>query len=1344
MKHLLEQAGYVCEPQMGIWVRPGFTSIAYSDGDEVEQRLARIVGAATDLSVLSDDLKNHITDWPSLYHLSNNRANILRPFERFFAGAQVLEIGAGCGAISRYMGESGAQVLALEGAIRRADIARKRTRDLPNVEVLAERFDQFNTNAQFDIVTLIGVLEYANMFVPGAQPALTMLQRARALLKPGGLLLIAIENQLGVKYWAGAPEDHLGVPMYGIEGRYRTDQPQTYGRKKLQELITAAGFAHADFLSALPDYKLPISIVTSGGFESDDFDAAALASQSVRRDPQLPQQLSFAPELAWPAVVENGIGMDLANSFLIAASVSEASALDPDVLAFHYSTGRRREYCKQTIFQRSPEGDIGVHCKLIAPANAAPGGLLHFQAPPYTKYIQGQTLASELVQLVSRDGWSLDAVGEFLRSYLQVVRSIVCGERPQPTVLTVHELLPGESFDLLPQNIIRDVNGYCHAIDREWVLRGEMPVGWLLCRGLQLLVRDVTRFGAPASNFETTCSGFIQAAFRSTGYEIDYPTLEAFAAMEAQAQAEAAGLTLQQIPKLLSDSPLPMRATAQMVAAHTQRIEQLESQLSSRDQQLLVLTQTLSSKDQQLSSLTQTLASQDHQIASLTQSILASQDRLITGMTQDLADSHDQRLARLSESLALHQQQLSHLAQTLAAKDAQIAALYSSASWRIMAPVRWAAQPLINVGTTARAIGSVLQRNGGLLPTARLALRVLQQQGLPALLYAARTAVKPQKIQHAGLVALPLHTDSMSGSSPAQQAVVPDRNDYTEWVRRYDTLTDADRQRMRDVQAAFAVQPLISVVMPTYNAKAEWLIEAIDSVRRQIYPRWQLCIADDASTDPAIRPILERYAMQDERIKVVFRQKNGHISAASNSAIELATGEWIALLDHDDLLNENALFWVAETINRAPDARLIYSDEDKISESGRRSDPYFKCDWNPDLFYSHNMICHLGVYNACIVKEIGGFRQGFEGSQDYDIALRCIERIDTAQIIHIPRVLYHWRVHAESTAMSGDSKPYAALAGERAINEHFARTGVNGRVKYVGYGYEPAYDLPTDLPLVSIIIPTRNGKALLKQCIDSISKKTSYKNYEILIVDNGSDEPAALAYFEELSKKPNIRVVRDDSPFNYSRLNNKAVEVAQGEVIALVNNDIEVISRDWLTVMVAHALRPCVGAVGAKLWYTNKTLQHGGVILGIGGVAGHSHKHSREGASGYFSRLLITQSLSAVTAACLVIKKSIFNEVGGLEEEKLRIAFNDIDFCLRVREAGYRNVWTPLAELFHHESASRGHEDTPEKQARFNQEVAYMKQRWGAKLLNDPAYSPNLTLDHEDFSYAWPPRLELM
>lgn len=580
------------------------------------------------------------------------------------------------------------------------------------------------------------------------------------------------------------------------------------------------------------------------------------------------------------------------------------------------------------------------------------------------------------------------------------------------------------------------------------------------------------------------------------------------------------------------------------------------------------------------------------------------------------------------------------------------------------------------------------------------------------------------------------------GRQPAYSPFSTDRNNYPKWIREFDTLTDKVRAAMRTQSDQFKCKPLISVVMPVYNPNPAWLKEVIESVRSQIYPQWELCIADDASSNPEIRPILERYVREDKRIKVTFREKNGHISAASNSALSLSKGEWIALLDHDDLLAEHALFWVADAINKHPESRLIYSDEDKIDEKGVRSGPYFKCDWNQDLFYSHNMITHLGVYHAELVNAVGGFRIGIEGSQDYDLALRCIERIAPDQIYHIPRVLYHWRVHAESTASSSDAKPYAMIAGERAINEHLERLGVNAKAELMVYGYRVRYTLPDTLPLVSLIIPTRNGLNFLRQCLESILEKTTYPNYEILIVDNGSDEPATLQYLKGLVSEPRIRVIRDDSPFNYSALNNAAVKVAHGEIVGLINNDIEVISPDWLSEMVSHALRPEVGAVGARLWYSNDTLQHGGVILGLGGVVAHSHRTLSKDNPGYCGRASLIQSFSAVTAACLLIRKSIYEEVTGLNENELQVAYNDVDFCLRVREAGYRNIWTPYAELYHHESATRGTEDTPEKQARFEKEKTYMQLRWGNALQNDPAYSPNLTFGDEDFSLAWPPRVE--
>ncbi|MBZ0092100.1 MAG: glycosyltransferase [Sulfuricellaceae bacterium] len=655
----------------------------------------------------------------------------------------------------------------------------------------------------------------------------------------------------------------------------------------------------------------------------------------------------------------------------------------------------------------------------------------------------------------------------------------------------------------------------------------------------------------------------------------------------------------------------------------------------------------------------------------------------------------------------------------IAEREAAIAgreALLASTSWRVTRPLRFIGYQVRRIGRFIHAAWRWIEQNEGILNATRKLLSVLSQHGWSGLKSRIRTR------------------------SEADLANALVGKNYREWVSRYDSLSDAGRAQIQAAIERLERKPRFSILMPTYNSKPEWLEDAIESVQRQLYPNWELCIADDASTAPGIRPILERYAHEDSRIKVVFRESNGHISAATNSAFALATGEYVALLDHDDILAEHALFWVAEAINGRPEAGLIYSDEDKLDEDGRRYDPYFKCDWNYDLFLSHNLITHLGVYRADLVRGVGGCREGYEGAQDYDLALRVVERLRREQIVHIPRVLYHWRAHAASTSKQGAAKPYAWLAGERALNSHLARMGTKARAELLPEGhYRVHYDLPSSVPHVTLIIPTRNGLALIRQCVDSILEKTSYPNYDILIVDNGSDDPAVLAYFEALKGDKRIRILRDERPFNFSALNNLAVTQAKGELIGLINNDIEVITPDWLTEMASIAIQPGVGAVGARLWYPNDTLQHGGVVL-VGGVAGHSHKGLAKGLPGYAKRAVVLQSFSAVTAACLLIRKTIYQEAGGLDETNLKVAFNDVDFCLKVRELGYRNVWTPYAELYHYESATRGYEETPEKRSRFDQETVYMKKRWGALLLNDPAYSPNLTLDREDFSFAWPPR----
>jgi GT2 family glycosyltransferase len=565
---------------------------------------------------------------------------------------------------------------------------------------------------------------------------------------------------------------------------------------------------------------------------------------------------------------------------------------------------------------------------------------------------------------------------------------------------------------------------------------------------------------------------------------------------------------------------------------------------------------------------------------------------------------------------------------------------------------------------------------------------------------------------------------------------------YRSWVASYDTLSPEDLAQMHSLAAEFPQRPLISILVPVYNTNGDILRTAIESVRSQTYDNWELCLADDASTLPHVCEILAEYAHRDPRIKVVCRRVNGHICEASNSALALASGLWVALLDHDDVLSPHALFCVVDAINRHPSAKLIYSDEDKIDLDGERRFPYFKPDWNPELLLSHNMICHLGVYRTDLVRALGGFRAGFEGAQDHDLALRYIEHIEPAEIHHIPHVLYHWRMVPGSTALNSAQKPYARSAGARALAEHLHRRNIRAHVEISDAGYRVRYELPSPAPVVTLIIPTRNRHQLLEQCVSSICKLTTYPNYEILIVDNGSDAPASLAYLARVQERAQIRVLRDERPFNYSALNNAAVAAAKGSIIGLLNNDTEVISPDWLDEMVALACQPGVGAVGARLWYSDDRIQHAGVVLGIGGVAGHVYRHLLRNEIAPCSRARFLQSFSVVTAACLIVRKDLYVRAGGLNENDLAVALNDVDFCLKLREIGCRNVWTPHAELYHHESASRGADDTPAKAARFRKECDYMLRRWGTTLRQDPAYSPNLTLEREDFSPAFPPRAE--
>ena len=723
-------------------------------------------------------------------------------------------------------------------------------------------------------------------------------------------------------------------------------------------------------------------------------------------------------------------------------------------------------------------------------------------------------------------------------------------------------------------------------------------------------------------------------------------------------------------------------------------LKELRAQITNRDGQIGSLSQAVAERDGQIGSLNQAVAERDGQIGSLSQAV-AERDGQIAGLNR----IYEEVISSIDE-------------------------IHESFSWRITLPMRFASSKVKNLIKLIKLLPRINRFGGGLMGTAKKTWRVYLNEGW--------AGVKRRILFVANRRNGILGTFNCSDLSSVEDK----QNDYGEWVRRYDTLTDADRKQIKLHIDSFQNKPLFAVVMPVYNPPILFFDKAIQSVRNQLYPNWELCIADDASTDPSVREVIERHRKEDKRIKVIYRSENGHISKASNSALELALGDFVAMLDHDDAIPEHALYFFAEELNRNPDVDFLYSDQDKIDTNDIRYDPYFKPDFNPDLLRSQNFVDHLAVFKASIVRELGGWRTEFDGSQDYDLVLRVTEKTPLSRIRHIPYVLYHWRAVPGSLAIDADAKNYAPATSRKALAEHLKRLDIQGEVTshYPNLSiHRVIYPLPME-PMVSVIIPTKDGLDILRQCLDGLFNKTDYKNFEVLIVNNQSKEPATLVYLKEVSKDHRVTVLDYDHPFNYSAINNFAVSKAKGSVLVFLNNDIEVINRDWLREMVSHAVRPGIGAVGARLYYPDGTVQHAGVLLGYKGRAGHMYRNASPDWLGYWARGVLIQNLTAITAACMVVRKEIFDAVGGFDQENFTITFNDVDLCLRIHEKGFRNLYTPYAELLHHESKTRG-------LSAIQSEEDYFESRWKSYIEYDPAYNLNLSLTSENFALSFPPRV---
>lgn len=561
--------------------------------------------------------------------------------------------------------------------------------------------------------------------------------------------------------------------------------------------------------------------------------------------------------------------------------------------------------------------------------------------------------------------------------------------------------------------------------------------------------------------------------------------------------------------------------------------------------------------------------------------------------------------------------------------------------------------------------------------------------------------------------------------------------DYPSWIRSHDTLTNRDRRAICQQIGLFANRPTISILMPVSDAASIFLPKAIRSVCKQLYPDYELCIAVDPASSLKVHQAIASAACKAQNVRVIHCAVSDRISAAANTLLDDATGEFVIVLGQDDEIAEHALYHVALALAANRELDLLYSDEDRIDQTGQRYGHYFKPDWNPDLFLGQNLVGRSGIYRRTLAIEMGGYLENGARLLEWDFALRFAGGISPARIFHIPRILHHQR--SIQGAASEDAEKPDDSDDTLCIMKYWRQHGIAASVSVLENGGVISHlPLPAHPPLVSIIICTRNKVEWLRQCVDGISTLTNYPEYELIIVDNGSDEAATLHYLDELAVAGKAQIVRDPAPFNFSALNNRAASLANGSMLCLMNNDIVPISACWLSEMVANALRPEIGAVGAKLYYPDERIQHAGVILN-GVAAGHLHLGCARNVPGYGKRAMLAQNFSAVTAACLVIRKAIWDEVGGLDEN-LAVAFNDVDFCLRVRERGYRNLWLPQAELYHYESISRGTENTPEKRARFAREICLLRERWGDLIDADPAWNPNLSFNMERVGLASPPR----
>jgi len=1209
MTSLIFQKNSIRKKRSGVWCHEGEEYFDYTDSNKAEENIKQIIMNSLDRTSMSVELEEKIFDWASEYHLSSQRANLFR-FLELNKIENMLELGCGCGANTRFLGESGIKVDAVEGSYRRAEISRIRCEGLENVNVINANFNHLQyPEKSYDSVSLMGVLEYALKYKNdsnGSKDAVVdILLKTKTTLRENGLLFISIENRMGLKYWLGASEDHLGKPYSGIYDYPGNSGIRTYTRNEWMEILAAAGFNFYRFCYPFPDYKSPRIILSDMFFENDPY-AYSLLYRIVSRDYGKVWHPESNEFLIWRALCRTGDIEYFSNSFFIIASASHEylnSIIPYDFMQFPDS-GRKVNYRTITF---KPQGVPHVFKKKINNIEKDEDDSFLVQTiSKQSEYKKGRLLSSIWLLSIETES-KKNSLEKLIRNYYSFIINNIDQSKTECNHL-----------DLLPSNIIVDDQGSFNIIDQEWIVREKIEPEFILFRALfwfgvhnKYVLSKYTE-----ALYINTVKDFIKYAFDTVNASTE--NIEYFLLLEEKIHTEITReIEPGKMKKMLSE---PLRYEDNKV------LFQNEELVAKKDKEILQKNNEIQKRNREIH----------------------KRDRKIQKITFELEAIENSKVWRLAVYLRIlfYEKLLGHF-------------------------------PLMQKGAF-----------------------YLSNEGVrPFIVKTAQFILRKFRSLSFGLV----------------------ESSYERWIKNNEVV-DYDTQQIKEDIAEMKLTPMISIIMPVYDVDIRWLEKAIQSVKCQLYDNWELCIADDASTQGQIQVLLRKYEDEDSRIKIKYLEHNQGISGASNKALSIATGEYIALLDHDDELSKDALYEVVKFINKYPDAEMIYSDEDMIDEKGIRMNPYFKPAWSPDTLLSGNYITHLSVYQKKTVDEIGGFRKGYEGSQDFDLALRFTEK--TNKIYHIPKILYHWRKIEGSVAASTDAKNYAYDNAKKALEDTLVRRNIKGEVEF-GYGtgyYVVKRNIDTS-QLVSIVIISGKSKNSLQRCLESVETKTEIKNYEIIIpaTEEDNDINSLANHYN------NCRIIVSDHKLNPSAACNYAAKFANGQHLVFLHGGMEVTSDFWLRSMLEQSQRPEIGAVGAKLLYPDKTIQHAGIILGIHGVAGNAYKKSNDFTEHYFGHLNIIKNYSAVSNSCMMLKTDLFREIGGFDEINLPFFYSDVDLCLRLSDKGFNNIYTPFSVLYHHNPDTDI--DYSEKDDRY-----YMLEKWGDRLKKDPYYNPNLTFAREDFS----------